>query len=77
MCIDVFSRFMFVRPLLDKTNKHVRQAFESIFVDSGRQPKKIRTDQGSEFVGKVTEAYLKRQRGIEHFVTYSDKKVTS
>ena len=40
--IDVFSRFLTVRPLIDKNNKTVEKVLESIFSKSDRRPKIIR-----------------------------------
>ena len=49
--VDVFSRFLWVRPLKDKKTQTVIDAFED--VKSGpRKPKAIRTDKGSEFYNR-------------------------
>ena len=46
--IDIFSRYAWARPLKSKHGIGVAKAFKSIF-DEGRIPKRIQTDQGTEF----------------------------
>jgi len=58
--IDVFSKFVFVRPLLSKSGNHVRNAFEDIVKTSGRQPLHLRTDKGKEFQNKLVLDYFKK-----------------
>lgn len=48
--IDVFSRFLWVVPLKNKSSKSVLDAVKEVF--SQRKPKKFRTDRGSEFLSK-------------------------
>lgn len=50
--IDVFSRFLMLRPLTKKESASVAYELESIFQTFGN-PKIIQTDQGSEFKGKT------------------------
>ena len=45
VAIDIFSKYLFVRPLKNKTGKEVKAALEDIF-RKGRKPKKCRFDQG-------------------------------
>ncbi|KAK3708940.1 hypothetical protein QZH41_002810 [Actinostola sp. cb2023] len=71
-CIDVLSRYAWVRPIKNKTAPQIIQAFQSIFKE-GRQPKVLQTDQGTEFLNRHVQAFFKSQ-GIRHFVTYSDPK---
>ena len=46
--IDVFSKFAWVQPLVNKTSGSIINAFKTIF-NEGRKPKFLRTDQGTEF----------------------------
>ncbi|KAK3750987.1 hypothetical protein QZH41_007598 [Actinostola sp. cb2023] len=71
-CIDVLSRYAWIRPIKNKTAPQIIQAFQSIFKE-GRQPRVLQTDQGTEFLNRHVQAFLKSQ-GIRHFVTYSDPK---
>ncbi len=48
--IDIFSRFLFVEPMKNKTAKSILAAIKKIF--QNRKPKTVRTDKGSEFVNR-------------------------
>ena len=50
MCIDTFSKYVWVRPLRNKTSSEVIKALKSII--NVRKPKKVRYDQGMEFKNK-------------------------
>ncbi len=50
LCIDVFSRRIFCRPLKSKRPKEVQEAFKAIFVEANIRPEKLETDAGVEFV---------------------------
>lgn len=47
--IDIFSRYGWARPLKSKHGLGVARAFKSIFDTDQRIPKRIQTDQGTEF----------------------------
>ena len=47
--IDLYTRYAWVVPLKRKTGSSVREAFEKIFKESGRRPKRLWTDAGKEF----------------------------
>ena len=51
MVIDVFSKYAWIKPLKDKKTETVVIAFEEIF-NSGRKPKMLWADKGSEFISK-------------------------
>ena len=65
--IDIFSKYLWVEPLKNKTAKEVIKGFRNVFAH-GRKCKKLRTDNGTEFTSKVTQNYLKNE-GIYHFTT--------
>jgi hypothetical protein len=72
ICIDVFSRFLWVEALQDKTAKSVVQALTIVFTDD-KAPEKVRTDKGSEFVNRwVKDMFIKFK--IKHFVTQNRVK---
>src|SRR4029434_1663936 len=50
-CIDVFSKYAWVRVLKTKTGTEVARAFDSILKE-GHVPQKIQTDRGKEFFNK-------------------------
>lgn len=60
--IDVFSRFVMLRPLEKKTSKEVKHELSKLFAEHG-QPDIIQCDQGSEFKGS-TDTFLKK-RGVK------------
>lgn len=57
--IDIFSRFLFVRPLINKKTETVLTAIKDIF--KHRHFKKVRSDKGSEFINKQFRKYMKDQ----------------
>lgn len=74
VCIDVFTRFLFTRPLKALQGDNVKEAYEDIF-KYNEEPKTIRTDHGSEFVNKkMKEFFLKR--GITHYLTSNEIKTS-
>ncbi|VDI27454.1 Hypothetical predicted protein [Mytilus galloprovincialis] len=58
--IDIFSKYLWVEPLKNKTAKEVIRGFQSIF-NQGRKCKKLRTDNGTEFTSNITRKYLKSE----------------
>ena len=66
--IDVFTRRIGVVPLYDKSSKEAASATELFFMTSGRIPKSITTDSGSEFVGNAFRQ-LCRKYGIRQYYT--------
>ena len=72
VAIDVFSKYLFVRPLKNKTGKEVEAALEDIF-RKGRKPKKCRFDQGKEFSNKQVQGLLKDEK-IEFYTSQNETK---
>ncbi|XP_061190340.1 uncharacterized protein LOC133198230 [Saccostrea echinata] len=70
--VDVFSRYLWVRPLKDRKAKSVMDAFKDVFQGS-RRPKALRTDKGSEFYNRLLQRYLKDQ-GIKIFYALNETK---
>ena len=52
--LDVFSRFIFLRPMKSKSSSEVASILLHIFSDTG-PPKRLQSDQGSEFKGAVQQ----------------------
>ncbi|XP_045208690.2 uncharacterized protein LOC123560589 [Mercenaria mercenaria] len=69
--VDVFSRYMWVVPLNDKTNKETVRGFDQILNSTNRRPITLRSDKGQEWKGQIFQAYLKKQ-GITYYSTESD-----
>jgi hypothetical protein len=49
LVIDVFSKFGWMRVLKHKTGKEVASALNDIITSSGRKPKQVWSDKGTEF----------------------------
>ena len=62
--IDIFSKFLWMRPLKDKKGQSVTAAFQDILQDC-RHPSRLRSEKGQEFRSKAFNALLKEQT-IEH-----------
>jgi hypothetical protein len=56
-CIDIFTRYAFVRPLKDKTAKTVLNAFQSILQEAVQKPVMIVMDKGTEFMNQQFKQY--------------------
>lgn len=67
--IDIFSKYLWVEPLKNKTAKEVIKGFQKIFAQ-GRKCKKLRTDNGTEFTSNVTRNFLKNEE-VYHFTTFN------
>jgi hypothetical protein len=70
--VDVFSRFLWVRPLKDRKAKTVIEAFKDVLAGT-RRPKAVRTDKGSEFYNRYLQQYLKEQN-IKIFYALNETK---
>ena len=63
--LDVFSKFLWVEPLKDKTNVSVLEALKKIYPNYKAFPSTFTSDKGTEFTGKKIQDFFK-----ENFVTY-------
>lgn len=69
--IDVFSRYTWVEPLKNKMDSSVVEGFRKIF-SRGKTPKRIRTDRGTEFRGKISQKFFKDE-SIEHWSSHNQE----
>lgn len=74
-CIDVFSRFASVVPILNKTGTKVTEGFKAILAERRTKPYVIQTDLGKEFYNATFQTFLK-ENDIKHFSTYSETKAS-
>ena len=74
VCIDVFSKYLWVIPLKAKTGPALVTAFKKI-LESGRKPEKIQTDQGIEFFNKHFKELMKKEE-IHLYNTYNETKAS-
>ena len=72
LVIDIFSRYVWTRPLKSKFGNEMVKNFKTIF-DEGRRPYVIRTDKGGEFVNKKMNSFLQAAR-VKYFVTENEVK---
>lgn len=64
--MDLFSRYVWVRPLQSKSAVSVLNALKDIFETSKVWPAKLQSDLGKEFFNKTLSRYLKSKK-IHHF----------
>ena len=74
MCIDIFSKYAWVVPLKTKQGQELVKIFQTILA-SGRKPSKLKTDQGTEFLNRVLQKFL-RENNIEFFTVKSGLKAS-
>ena len=55
--IDIFSRYLYVEPMKNKSTKETLQAIKRVFAKS-QQPETFQSDVGKEFLGKEVKQYL-------------------
>jgi transposase InsO family protein len=65
--VDVFSKRAWAVPLKKKDAASVTEAFDGLLLRVGRQPTKLQTDKGKEFVNAPFQAMLRR-RGVQFYV---------
>lgn len=65
--IDVFSKYGWMVPLKNKTAKQVTTALRNIITKSGRKPRNIQSDKGTEFKNATLSSFLKSQGIKQHF----------
>lgn len=71
-CIDVFSKYAWAVPLKNKSSSVVTEAFDLI-LKNGREPFRLQTDKGKEFLNKDFQTFLKKMH-INFFTTNSETK---
>ena len=72
--IDVFSKYVRVKPMKKKTVDSLLEAFDSV-LSKGRKPEKLRTDKGTEFLNKSFRQYLKK-KDIQFCTANNEPKVS-
>ena len=71
--IDLFSKYAYSIPLKTKSSEEVTEAFDKLFKFSGRRPKKLWTDQGTEFTNNKFRKFL-HEHNIELYHVYNEGK---
>jgi ribosomal protein L21E len=75
LVIDVFSKYVWLRPLNNKTGASVAKAFDDIFKTSERSPGRLVSDKGQEFNAKVVQS-LMNKHDILYFPTQNETKAS-
>jgi hypothetical protein len=75
VCVDVYSRYAFVKPLKTKSAKNVANKFEQILIEEGEIPLKIQSDEGTEFT--LIKRDLAKKYGFTLFHTYNRETIKS
>ena len=70
VCINCYSKFVYTRPVKNKTGVEVTQAMKSIIEEASYAPKNLQSDQGKEFYNSNFQALMKKYK-INHYSTYS------
>ena len=73
-CIDIFSKYAWVVPLKTKQGQELVKAFQTILA-SRLKPSKLQTDQGTEFLNRVFQKFL-RENNIDFFTVNSGLKAS-
>jgi transposase InsO family protein len=71
--VDVYSKFAWSVPLLDKKSHTVLEAFKKIVKTSGRKPGHIWVDEGKEFYNSKMDAWIK-ENNIIRYSTHGEHK---
>ena len=70
---DVFSKFIWVQPLLNKANVSILQAFQKIYTDVSKFPSSLSTDKGTEFIGQLVKKFF-AQHNVQYFTSEGNTK---
>ena len=62
VCIDTFSKYVWIRPLKKKAGKATVEAFTDIVGNDERMPKNLCYDQGTEFTNRQFQHLLKSMK---------------
>ena len=73
VCIDTFSKYVWIRPLKKKSGKATVEAFTDIVSNDERTPKNLRYDQGTEFTNRQFQQLLKSMN-INGYEAINDTK---
>ena len=75
MVIDLFSKYLWMRPLKTKTGESIKSALANILRE-GRYPTRIKTDKGQEFKAREVQKKLLNKYNIQHLYAQNETKAT-
>lgn len=73
VAIDCYSKYVWTRPIKNKTAIESTKAMKSIIEDANYYPNNLQSDNGTEFYNRNFSTLLK-QYNINHYSTYSTTK---
>lgn len=76
VAVDVFSRRVFVAPVLSKSPKHMKKAFDIVFKKMPALPWIIFSDKGLEFLSHDMKNYFKQKDIRQHIAQSPDVKAS-
>ena len=72
--VDVLSKYAWAIPIKNKTGAVMVQALQMLWKQaSPRQPQRVQSDDGTEFMNAKVQAFFK-QHQVDHFSTQGDTK---
>lgn len=71
--IDCYSKYVWTKPLKNKTGLEVSKAMKSVLTREGYSPRNLQSDHGTEMYNSHFKK-LMREHSINHYSTYSTKK---
>ena len=71
--IDIFSRYLYTRPMKTLSGQEMVNTTRSVINESEDKPDILRTDQGSEYKNKDFRKFV-REEGIKHIFTFYETK---
>lgn len=73
--IDVFSKYVWVEAVKNKTGEEISKAMRKILNTNNRISKNLQTDMGKEFYNKNFQELMRKNK-INHYSTFSSKKAS-
>lgn len=73
LCIDIFSRYVWLQPIKTKKAPAIIEAFEAI-LNNGRTPKRLRTDKGGEFTSNAVKNFFSGRKILQMFAQNTEIK---
>lgn len=74
VCVDILSKFLWIRPLKSKTGEEAASSIKSIF-STKRIPKVLQTDKGTEFFNILVKKVL-AENNVKLIYTNSERKAS-
>ena len=73
--IDILSKYVWLRPLKSKKGSELKEAIEDVLEKSGRKPRILQSDKGTEYRNSLVQSLLQK-RNIKFITTHSERKAS-